>query len=201
MRRPGEGEQVPGQVRRRRGTEALGRRRGDRDLVLGVERRPEAVEGRLRGARLGLAERGEPRRDARSDAVDLAQERIGPFVAQRARDALHHRGVARHAVGLLAGRELDAVLEAAEKEVRVRQLPLLALGDEAARPQATQRLDGVGAADARLAPAPDELEALREELDLADPARADLQVVLHAEPRLRAGPRQHATPSRRRRSD
>ena len=62
------------------------------------------------------------------------------------------RGVARQRVRLQPRRELDAVLEPAQKEVRVGELALLALGDEAARPQAPQRLQRVRARG-RAAPA------------------------------------------------
>ena len=94
--------------------------------------------------------------------------------------------IARHAVGLLARRELDAMLEAPEHEIRVREVPLFAFGHEAVCPQAPERVDRVRTANAGLA-APYELEALREEFDLADPAPADLQVVVDAGPCL--GPR------------
>ncbi len=191
MRRPGESEQVPRQVGGRGGPEALGRGRRDRGLVLRVEGGPQAVERRLGRAGLGLPERRESRRDPRAHPVHLAKERIGSVVSQRSRDALDHRGIARDAVRLLARRELHAVLQPAQEEVRVGELALLALGDEAARAEAPQRLDGVGSSHARLEASPDKLQALREELHLADPALADLEVVVRADPRLGPGPTEH----------
>ncbi len=138
-----------------------------------------------------MSERGESRGDPRSHAVHLAQQRVGTVVAKGPRDALDHRRVARDAVRLLARRELDAVLEPAQEEVRVRELALLALGHEAARPEPPQGVDRVRAAHARIAAAPDELQALGEELDLPDAARPDLQVVARADARLGSTPGEH----------
>ena len=185
VRRSREREQVPRQIRERRRAERLDRRSRNRHLVLCVEGRPEALECRLLGP--SLTERSEARCHDCANLRKGPQHRVRPVVPERPGDALGPPPVAGDSVRLLARSELDAMLDATKKEVRVRELTLLPLGDEAAGTKSSKRVDRVRAAHARVAPTPHELQALREELDLADPPPSDLQIFIGAEPRL--GPR------------
>src|SRR5258706_9054187 len=54
----------------------------------------------------------------------------------------------------------------------------LAVGHESATAQAFERGQGAGDAQARLAPTPDQLQALYEEFGLANAARAELEIAL-----------------------
>src|SRR5262249_11345495 len=79
-------------------------------------------------------------------------------------------------VGLDAGGHLDRVLRAAEGDVPERDLLRLAVGDEARRAQPAEAVERALRAHPRLLAAPDELERLDEELGLADPAGAELEI-------------------------
>ena len=138
-----------------------------------------------------LPERREAGRDARAHAAELATKRRRVLVAERAPDARRGLWVLGHRVRLQARRELHAVLKPSQKEVRVRQLRRLALAHEAAHAQAAKGIERVRRPDARVAPPPDELQRLGEELDLADAAGPDLEVPRRRVARLGARAREH----------
>ena len=189
MGRPREREKVAWQVARC-DRENLGGGGGHGALVVAVQGRPQPLDRRvLRASPLGL-QRREARRHGRPDVVEVSRERRRASVPERPRDPVQADPVARQRVGLLSRRELHAVLDATEQQVRVGQVPLLALGHVAARAQAAKRVDGVRDTHARLGAAPDELQALGEELDLADPAWTDLRVLVGPRARLGARPRE-----------
>ena len=98
-------------------------------------------------------------------------------------------------VGLLALRDLQAVLDVPQEDVRDRQVPLHLRLDEPVRAEVVEGGQGVAGAQVRRLAAVDDLEHLREQLDLADAAAALLHVlvevaalaVLAVGPRLVAG--------------
>ncbi len=157
---------------------------GGRGLVEFVQRSPEP---RQRWVRRGIAaQRSESPRDSRAHRGEVAAECLFIGVPQRACDAPPQLGVPRQGVRLEAGRELHAVLEAAQEEVTLRELDPLALVDEAAGAQAPQSVEGVRAADPRLAATPNQLQRLSKELDLANSAGPELQVLARSGARLGA---------------
>ena len=83
----------------------------------------------------------------------------------------------RERLRLLVGHHLQPVLERAQGAVALDQVARRVQRDPAAVGQRRQRDAGPRVAQARLAPAQDELLGLGEELDLADAAAAHLQVV------------------------
>ncbi len=169
---PRERQQVAGQIGRGRGPELRERCRGDRSLVPRVQRGGQSLEHRVvLGA--GFAQRGKADRDRLSHLLERPSKRGRAREPQRTGHARDHVGGVRQRVRLQACGELDAMLEAPQKQVGVRQLGLLALGDEAAGAQPSQAVQRVGCAHAGIPPSPDQLQPLREELDLADAAGAD----------------------------
>ena len=80
-------------------------------------------------------------------------------------------------VGLLVLDHLQAVLEGAQEAIGVLQIGGRVVGDEAARAQRFQRGQGAALAQRRHAAAEDQLLGLGEELDLADAAAPELDVV------------------------
>jgi hypothetical protein len=82
-------------------------------------------------------------------------------------------------VGLGVVEVLQAVLDAAQEVVGGGQLLLGLAGDDAALGEAVQHLEGGLDLQRGVAPAADELEDLGQELDLADAAGAELDVVGH----------------------
>ena len=74
------------------------------------------------------------------------------------------------------GDHLDPVLEAAKHDVRLGQLVAVAAGEEAGIEQALERFERAPDPEIGVAAPVQELERLHEELDLADPAAAELQI-------------------------
>src|SRR4051794_31316237 len=98
-------------------------------------------------------------------------------MTERTSDRLEHLS-ARELVRLDPGRELDAMLEPPQEQIRRLDLTTLAIGDEAARAKSTKRSERIRIANAGLTATPDELEGLNEELRFANAANAELQVAL-----------------------
>ncbi len=159
----------------------------------------ERLEGR-QGARLGLAA-GEHQvaggRERRRLLEQLGvvglhraerSEQRGaeggrPVVAQESGDARESRLVVGQAMGLLIVDHLQPVLEPAQEAVGGAQFLRRSGVDVPGLGQRAQRLRRPGAAQARLAAAPDQLLGLRKELDLADAAAPQLDVVaMHGDP-------------------
>ena len=91
-------------------------------------------------------------------------------------DAAPGGGVDRHGVGLLLLDELQAVLEGAQEAVRVGQGHGVLGRHVPRRPQLPQGAQGGAVADAGVGAAVHELQELHRELDVADPARAALDL-------------------------
>ncbi len=97
--------------------------------------------------------------------------------AAEAREPLERLRVGGHALGLLVAQHLEPVLHRAQERVGLSQFVPRPRVDPARFAKPIQSLDGAAPAQGRLATAEDELLRLREELDLADAATTDLDVV------------------------
>ena len=86
-------------------------------------------------------------------------------------------GRAGRRMGLPVGDHLQPVLDAAEETVGARELARRAPVQMAGAGQQAQRGQRARLAQPGIAPAPDQLQRLRQELDLADAAAAELHVV------------------------
>ncbi len=86
-------------------------------------------------------------------------------------------GVVRQRLGLLVGDHLQAMLDAAQEAIGLVELAPHLRPDPAARLEPLEREKRLRHAQVRLAAAGDQLLGLREELDLADAAASDLDVV------------------------
>ena len=84
----------------------------------------------------------------------------------------------REGVGLLALGDLQAVLDVAQEDVRRGEVPLHLGLDEPVGPELVERGQGVAGAEGRRLAAVDELEHLREQLDLADAPAPLLHVLV-----------------------
>ena len=145
-----------------------------------VEPRRDTRRARVRGRR--LEERVERLRDRRAMRLERVREHLVIGEIHRLGD---RRLVFRHArqgLRLLVVVVLQAMLEAAQERVRVRERRGAPRVDEAARGERGERGARRGRAQRRVAAAAHELEELHAELDLADAARADLDVVGPAAP-------------------
>ena len=115
------------------------------------------------------------------DALELVPDRLGQRVAvgvaHERREALDLIGAGRQAVGLLVGDHLQAMLDPAQEPVGADQLIRDRGLQPAVRDQGAERVAGRGRAHLRHPAAQDQLLGLDEELDLADAAAADLDVV------------------------
>ncbi len=158
--------------------------RGERarvDAVAAVERAPQLAPlrlGLLRGAaRLDRHQRAELLGDRGAVFLQFALQR-GPAIAvERQREALADRRVRRNLVRLLVGEHLHAVFQPAQEAVG-RAQPLRARrGNEAELLAGGQRRQQAARAQGRLAAAADQLHQLHDELDLADAARTELEMV------------------------
>jgi hypothetical protein len=139
-------------------------------------------------------------RVARPHAAEMAEqparEGVGVRIAEENRDPRQLRRLLGHVVGLPISDHLKAVLDLAEVGVGRRQLGLGVRRDLARSGEQAERLDRGADAQGRIAAAPDELQGLDQELDLADTAFAQLDVV-PGDPRRRVRRvRQRAAPVR-----
>ena len=108
-------------------------------------------------------------------------KRGGKFVAadkaEKAGKDVERRGIGRQRMGLLVGHHLQTVLDAAQEIVSRRQLVARRGVDPAVGREHGKRGDGAAAAQFVVAAAGDELLGLHEELDLANAAAAELDIV------------------------
>ena len=117
--------------------------------------------------------------------LDLAQMRHAALSAKSSRpvkprkraNTAERGGIGRQRMGLLVGHHLQPVLDAAQKIVSRGQLVARRGVDPAVGGEHGQRGDGAAAAQFAVAAAGDELLGLHEELDLADAAAAELDIV------------------------
>ena len=107
----------------------------------------------------------------------LAEHRLDTRRAEQPRDARPRRTVGRQHVGLGIVDVLQGVLEVAQEHIGRRE-PVAGRGRQhVLAAERGQRLQRRARAQARIAPGADDLERLRDELDLAYPAAAELDVV------------------------
>ena len=155
--------------------------------VLGMSSRRGALRVKQRQDALAALGIGEERIEALADAppagLEVAVEggeRVTCLVAQRAGEPRARRVVLRNAVGLALLLHLDAVLRASQEPVGLEQRVRVLARQHAGLRQRLQRALGGAAAQLRDASAVQQLVRLRDELDVADAARADLQVEVAA---------------------
>ena len=153
-----------------------------------------AREHQIAAARKARAKRGgvleqfpAMRRHAVQMPAQLRDERLRARMAEKRRNARQFTLAFGKAVGLPVVDHLQAVLDAAQIPVGLDQFPRLADADMARRGERLQRRFGASRAQRRVAPAPYELLGLGEELDLADAAAAEFDVVARA-PGLASAP-------------
>src|ERR1700692_1015745 len=111
----------------------------------------------------------------------MRQKLFGKIVAaletEKAGKRAERLAIGRQGMGLLVGHHLQAVLDTAQ-EVIGRDERVTRLGiDPATRGERAKRRHGLAAAHLAMAAASDELLRLGKELDLADAAAAELDVV------------------------
>ena len=107
----------------------------------------------------------------------LARERLDVRVAAEQGEAREPRRIVRDLVRLLVGHHLQPMLDAAQEDVGFAEITRDLTLDPTPRGEPAQRLQRLRHAQVRLAPAGDQLLRLHEELDLADAAAAELDVV------------------------
>ena len=104
-------------------------------------------------------------------------EGVAAGKAEKARETVERFAVGRQRMGLLVGDHLQPVLDAAQEIVGRRQIVARGGVDPAAVGERGERRERVAAAQFGVAAAGDELLGLDEELDLANAAAAELDVV------------------------
>ena len=113
--------------------------------------------------------------------AQMAEQRLGECVAileaGKAREALEAVAVGRQRMGLVVGDHLQAVLDRAQKQIGGFEVGAGVGADPAALGERGQRRQRLAAAQFGMPAAGDELLGLHEELDLADAAAAELDVV------------------------
>ena len=107
----------------------------------------------------------------------LLRERVAILEAGKAREALQAFAVRRQRVGLLVGHHLQAVLDRAQEPIGRVEIGAGIGADPAALGERRKRRQRLAAAQLGMPAAGDELLGLHEELDLADAAAAELDVV------------------------
>ena len=105
------------------------------------------------------------------------REGIAVRVAEEAREGLDRFPLIRQRVGLLVGDHLQAVLDLAQEAIRLGKIARGVAADPAALREIVERRQRLAPAQFGMAPARDQLLRLHEELDLADAAAAELDVV------------------------
>ena len=113
--------------------------------------------------------------------VEMTEQILGKgraaLIAEEMRKALHRLGIVRQRMGLLVGDHLQPMLDPAQEFVGRGQFFKRLEGDPVAARQHLQRLQRRPHPQFRMPAAGDQLLGLGEELDLADAAAADLDVV------------------------
>ena len=115
--------------------------------------------------------------DPRRWWVRSRREAVEPRVAAEVGEAGERRALDRQALGLLVGDHLQPVLEPAQEEVGVRQLVDRFGADPAVGVQFARACRACARRASAAAAAEDQLLRLHEELDLADAAAPELDVV------------------------
>ena len=165
----------------RRRARELGRKGGEE--LLGVDRqRRRAAGAAARGARRAAVvqqlvelERSALARDA--EQVEEVRRAVLAGVAEAVRDPVEVAVVGRQDVRLLVVEVLDAVLDAAQQRVGVAQARAGAALHQAAGDELVERLQRRARADLGEVAAANDEQQLDDELDLADPAARQLDVV------------------------
>ncbi len=150
--------------------------RGDRTGIV-VPARENHVCARRRQLRHILEQARIVPLDLSQCADELAREVVEPAIAREAREGLELARVLRQLMGLLVGDHLQPVLDASQIEIGRLELVAHVDLDPAARRKPGEGRERFAHAKVGLAPAGNELLGLREELDLADAAGAELDVV------------------------
>ena len=113
--------------------------------------------------------------------AQMADQRLGEGVAileaGKAREALEAFAIGRQRVGLVVGDHLQTVLDLAQEQIGRLEIGARLGADPAALGERGQRRQRLAAAQLRMPAAGDQLLGLHEELDLADAAAAELDVV------------------------
>ena len=134
-----------------------------------------------RGGFGGVGHRLEQLGIAGAHGVQMVQKRDGKArrvrVAHERREPRQLRRTLRQRVRLAVGHHLQTMFHAAQEEVRGGQFRHGGARNPVGRRQPPQCPQRRGIAQRRVPAAPDELESLRQELDLADAALAQLDVV------------------------
>ena len=110
-------------------------------------------------------------------AEQVLGERRAAVVAEEAGKTLHGLGIVGQAVGLLVGDHLQPVFDPPQEFIGGGQLVARGEGDPVARRQHLQGLERRPHPQFRMPAAGDQLLGLREELDFADAAAPDLDIV------------------------
>ena len=151
---------------------AQGRERLGIVLAAGEHEIARGAQSRLLLEQLGIVALDPP-----EVPFEVAYERIGAGIAEEGAERRQALVVARQGMGLLVLGHLQAMLDGPEKAVGVDHLLGDPVGDPSRAGERAQRVAGSGLAQGWDAAAPDELLGLGEELDLADAAAAELDVV------------------------
>ena len=107
----------------------------------------------------------------------LLRECVAILEAGKAREAFEALAVRRQRVGLVVGHHLQPVLDGAQKPIGGVEIGAGVGADPAALGERRERRQRLAAAQFGMPAAGDELLGLHEELDLADAAAAELDVV------------------------
>ena len=116
-------------------------------------------------------------RRASNSASSASPKSVGVGKARELRDALELVGLGGNDMGLLVADHLQPVLDSAQEQIGFGQLARGFSRDPAACRESSKRLDRPATAKLGMAAAGDQLLGLREELDIADAAAAELDVV------------------------
>ena len=115
--------------------------------------------------------------DPRQMQGQLPGEGFEPRVAAKLGEAREFGALERQALRLLVGDHLQPVLDAAQKDIGLAQVLDRLGGHPVVGVELAQHVEGARAAHLRPPPAENELLRLDEELDLANAAAAELDVV------------------------
>ncbi len=108
---------------------------------------------------------------------EVASERVSSVIAEEVREARHGLGLLGQAVGLLVRDHLQAMFDAPQELISRAQFVARLRGDPVARRQHLERLQRLSHPQFGMPAARDQLLRLGKELDLADPAAPDLDIV------------------------
>ncbi len=115
------------------------------------------------------------------------------FVSERAGESIARRPALGDRVGLIRALDVDAMLDATKERPGRLEGALLALRQQAEGEEPSRSFDGSRYLKLGVTTAPDQLQALDEELRLADAAVAELHVALRVDLQLSARLREHVS--------